>query len=561
MKLYALALVILLTGCAGRHPFVSPPPMPDDRQDIPEPRMREYNWVSDYINKQATYQISQVFQLSRQARKLSGHSKEAFNVNGFDEVQNSSWFTNRNAMFPMTIEEIIRGPNRGTGPDTRGKWIVIQAKAEGVTPGFTIKDSRGDRYMIKFDPATNPEMASGADIICTKLFHAAGYNVPEDYLTFFHPEILELGDDVDFVDAKSKERYMNEKDLQNILARLHRLPDGRIRAVASKYLAGIPKGPFAYRGVRKDDPNDILDHEHRRELRGLFVMVEWLKHTDMKSGNTFDSYVTEDGKRFIRHYLIDFGSTLGSGAFIAMNVRDGHENTIDPHALLFNTVTLGLVVHDYEKKGPFLYPSIATFQSEYFRPNTFKPLIPNPAFEERTDRDCYWGAKQVMSFTDSQIDAVVNEAKYSNSEAAAYMARILKERRDKIGRYWFNRVNPLDRFSVDVHEAKYHLKFMDLAVEYGLESVESTRYRYSLFLGNTCLIKDQILTDTVVDIPEIERADPQSAQANAGDESGPICEIVIHTQRESNGRWSKPTRIYLTRDTISGKFSLLGIKR
>ena len=51
-----------------------------------------------------------------------------------------------------------------------------------MTPGFTIQDSTGEIYWIKFDPKTNPEMASGAEVISTKFFHAFGYHVPENYL-------------------------------------------------------------------------------------------------------------------------------------------------------------------------------------------------------------------------------------------------------------------------------------------------------------------------------------------------------------------------------------------
>ena len=47
----------------------------------------------------------------------------------------------------------------------------------------------------------------------------------------------------------------------------------RYRAVASKALDGKPVGPFRYYGTRPDDPNDIFPHEHRRELRGLLVVL------------------------------------------------------------------------------------------------------------------------------------------------------------------------------------------------------------------------------------------------------------------------------------------------
>ncbi|NIW47138.1 MAG: hypothetical protein GWN30_21030, partial [Gammaproteobacteria bacterium] len=60
------------------------------------------------------------------------------------------------------------------------------------------------------------------------------------------------------------------------------------------------------KGIRDDDLNDVIPHQHRRELRGLRVVAAWLNHFDTKANNTLDVYV-EDG--YVRHYLIDFGST------------------------------------------------------------------------------------------------------------------------------------------------------------------------------------------------------------------------------------------------------------
>jgi len=50
---------------------------------------------------------------------------------------------------------------------------------------------------------------------------------------------------------------------------------------------------------------------------------------------------------------------------------------------------------------------------------TRKPNYPNPAFQNATHRDLYWGAKIVMSFTDEITDQVVHEARYSRREDAS----------------------------------------------------------------------------------------------------------------------------------------------
>ena len=88
--------------------------------------------------------------------------------------------------------------------------------------------------------------------------------------------------------------------------------DGTYRAMASRYIAGQLAGPFRYQGMRTDDPNDTVSHEDRRELRGLGVFAAWLDHHDTKAVNSMDSLVNEQGLRYLKHYLLDFGDILGS---------------------------------------------------------------------------------------------------------------------------------------------------------------------------------------------------------------------------------------------------------
>ena len=79
-------------------------------------------------------------------------------------------------------------------------------------------------------------------------------------------------------------------------------------------MPGRPVGGFRYYGTRPDDPNDVVPHEHRRELRALKVFGAWTNLVDMKAGNTLDTVVTENGRSVVRHYLQDVGSTFGTGA-------------------------------------------------------------------------------------------------------------------------------------------------------------------------------------------------------------------------------------------------------
>ncbi len=79
-----------------------------------------------------------------------------------------------------------------------------------------------------------------------------------------------------------------------MLAKAPRTAGGQYRALASLLISGKPVGPFKYDGTRGDDPNDLVPHEHRRDLRGLRTLCAWLGHDDSKALNTLDVLVQED---------------------------------------------------------------------------------------------------------------------------------------------------------------------------------------------------------------------------------------------------------------------------
>lgn len=547
------AIWSVIAGCGGRTLFVPPPLIPDDTNHVDRcPESIKIPVLYDSIDKVVFQQIRESLDFSRQLRNIAGHPKQAFNVNAFDEIDNSSWFTNRNAAKQLGLQEIARGPDKGGGPETNGIWEIKRAKLEGVTPGFTIKDSRGDRYLIKFDPKGFSELATGAEVISTKLFYAAGYNTPENYIVYFNPGILRLDGDVEFTDEKGHNTLMTEKDLQETLEKIEVLPDGRIRALASKYVPGKPIGPFRYQGIRKDDPNDFIPHQHRRELRGLQVICAWLKHTDTKDGNSLDSFVDENGASYVKHFLIDFGSTLGSAARGPFPPEAGYVYGVDPTDIVENALSLGTWVEGWEKDTLFQFTSIGRYRSGPFEPRRFKSMIPNPAFDLMTNLDGYWGAKLVTSFTDDQLQVVVEQALYSDPEAEAYLLEILRERRDIIGRYWFSTVNPLDRFELYTNpDGTQELRFVDLAVDRNLEPEDQARYRYDLGIDGGTVKKNQNLQNSrSISVPESLSADEHRQ-----------LEFTLRVERNGDGKWSKWVKVYLEYDPISGRFSLLGLRR
>ena len=431
----------------------------NDRRDIPEPAERKRSTAYDFATGILARPVGQVLNVPRHVRKLTGTPVEARNVNAVDEVPNSSWYTNRNFLYPMSEEELERGPQKESGPSGpsgNGPWKVIACKTEGITPGLQIRDSNGVVFLIKFDPPAYPELMSAADVIGSKFFYAAGYNVPVNSIVTFPREKLEMP--------------------AGIKCPLKGVPlNGEVRALASRLLDGKPKGPFSYTEIREDDPNDVIPHEDRRELRGLRILASFINHHDLKELNTLDMYVNENGQKFLKHHLIDFGGTLGSATVEPKTGQEGHEYIFDAGEILKSTLTLGIYRRRaHHGETAVVHPSIGHIESGTFDPAVWKANLPIPPFQKMTDRDAYWGAKIVAALTDTQIRALVKTGRYSDPVARGKLIEILKVRRDKIANYWFRRtVAPLDRFRF----AGGRLVFDDLAVNGGYDCRNCPAYR------------------------------------------------------------------------------------
>ena len=103
----------------------------------------------------------------------------AEDVNAADEVPCSTWFCARNHLHPMSLEEIAAGPP-AVAPVP--PFTITKGKDQGAATGFQVKDANGRKFMLKFDPAGHLGLATAAEMIGNRLFHAAGYNVPGAYL-------------------------------------------------------------------------------------------------------------------------------------------------------------------------------------------------------------------------------------------------------------------------------------------------------------------------------------------------------------------------------------------
>jgi hypothetical protein len=380
----------------------------------------------------------------------------AQNVNTLDEVPDSSWFTNRIGRHDLTIDEIVRGPDRkgragdaGT-IDTRD-WAVVALKTEGVQPGYRVADPEGHLWQVEFDPPSNPEMASGAEVIGTAFYHAFGYHVVEVALTDVDAATLKISPKATVADLTTRRRRpLTREDVALVLRRAARRADGTYRAIASRFADGRPVGHFRYFGTRPDDPNDIFPHEHRRELRGARVFAAWLNHDDSRGINSLDMLEGDPGRRWVKHYMFDFGSILGSGTFAPQTPRAGNEYIFEWKPGLMTLATLGLYFKPWVTfRYPDVPPSVGRLEGERFDPLAWKPEYPNTAFDNMRPEDAFWAARIVARFSEETIRAIVGKARYTDPRATEYLTRTLMARRENVLRAWLTAVNPLIDATLD----------------------------------------------------------------------------------------------------------------
>src|SRR5690606_946823 len=139
------------------------------------------------------------------------------------------------------------------------------------------------------------------------------------------------------------------------------------------------------------------------------------------------------GRRVVRHYLQDVGSTFGTGANGPREYDEGWELLFQGDLVWKRLVTLGLFIRPWQTVRYAPAPAIGRFEGSVFKPREWRPRVPTAALRHARADDTFWAARRVMAFTDEMIRAIVKTARYSDPAAERLLADVLIERRDRIG--------------------------------------------------------------------------------------------------------------------------------
>jgi hypothetical protein len=545
--------VLALVGCASssRFPLKAPLTHDDDQAPFaatPEEYYSPFAW--DGANYMVFHPMARFFAVDP--------AGAATNVNALDEVPNSSWFENRLGSRPMTADEVTRGScgEKLLDPNAAdGTWTIDKGKDNGANPGFRVNIEGLGKFMLKTDPEGEPDRATGATAVASRIYHAVGYYSACDTIVYFRPSLLKLKPGLTVTNNEGVTRPFDQAALDRVLkGAAHR--NGLVRMVASSWLPGKPLGPYRYEGTRDDDPNDVIPHEDRRDVRAGRLVAAWLNHFDSREQNTMDVFMPQDEKRkdgpgFVRHYIIDMGDCFGSQWSVdGISRRLGNSYIFDGGHVGTDFISLGTIERPWEKAqltgGIFGY-----FSARYFDPQEWRGEYPNPAFMRMTEQDGAWMARILAGFDDELTTAAVKVGQYE-PVAERYLTTTLIARRRAILRRYFSKVSPI----AHVTTSPDGVCGVDLARATGIVPNEEMSFRAYLYRGEQLEAAEKprfrrVAAPAVcVDIPH--RSLPESLPKDAAERY-----VVLDL---TNGYAPGPLRVHLYDQGAAG-YQLAGVER
>lgn len=316
----------------------------------------------------------------------------ACNAQPDGSIAHSSFYTNT-VIESYTPDVIV---NEYLSFQPQGAMEVTKVKKGGTSEGLWIKDAAGKTYILVFDPPFAPEMTTSAEYIGSTLLRIAGYHVPKTCVC----HVQGTGD---------------------------AMYDGR-RAVATIALDDF-KGGWRYH-----------DFRDRREIRALQLFAAWISNVDQTEQNTG---LTLSDAGVHRHYVLDFGSSLGSFTFRPQIARLGWTRLFDAYQQ-FTQPLYDNGIRKVPWEAPYSVHSVSVgYFTANFDPDRWQPFYSNMGFIEITEADRVWAAEKIARFTDEQIRTVVALAGYTHPSDAEHVACTLIARRDIIvGRYLGTRNAP-----------------------------------------------------------------------------------------------------------------------
>lgn len=476
-RLALVALLLLGAGCGGTfRPFGRVEVFwedPDRESFSPEPAFRSAPHAWNEVDQMVFRRFARMWRFDP--------GRESINVNAVDEVPSSSWYTRRLGHFDPSRNDLLEGPCRGV-PEPVPPYSVRQLASDNGTDVLHIADARGRVYEFQLDALRQPERASAAEVIGSRVYHAAGYFVPCTRIVHFTAEELVLAEDAHGVED-GIDTVLGFEQLEQALGRAHHRDDGFYRAAARAPLPGRRLGPWRYEGLRDGDYNDVVPHEDRRDVRAGYVLASWLNHYDASERTTQTVWISDDPRSstgHLQHVHARFTDCLGampSDLELARRVGGGHAGFFDLDQIATDFLTLGAISRPWHTNRLGLVgATLGYWNVRDFEPQDWRPGYPNPAFQRATPRDFAWMARILAHLTPDDMGAIIAEAQVEDPLVRTEIERILVGRWRRLLDHWLRVVSPLAEPQVVVSEHGHELCAENLLVRTGLSDPARQAY-------------------------------------------------------------------------------------
>jgi hypothetical protein len=139
----------------------------------------------------------------------------------------------------------------------------------------------------------------------------------------------------------------------------------------------------------------------------------------------------------------------------------------------------------------------------------------------------------------------------------------VKIRRDKIGDYFFNRINPVDNFNIQNNDGDgWVLSFENLAVHYGFSDQEKAKYQYVIQTDNDERILEGPveITKNMISLKSIYNSDSNKNPSEKTKKNNRF-RIKLKTGSTNSKEWHKPVILVLVANRQDNDIRLVSIKR
>jgi hypothetical protein len=252
----------------------------------------------------------------------------------------------------------------------------------------------------------------------------------------------------------------------------------------------------------------------------------------------------------VRHNLIDFGSTLGSGGVGPADYWEGEQYLVEPASIGRQMIGFGFSYPTWHTT-PF-YEANAVgrlpMHNASFNANAWKPRVPNQAFLHAREDDKFWAAQKLIALKTDLLEAAVRAGDFGDANAERFLVQALAERRDAIARAYLTAINPIAN---PMLVANGTLVFRNAAVDADFARIpEGYRAVWSTFdnaTGETTRIAETTSRETTMQIAGLPSG------------LGVFIKVDLSAIGGANESWNKPVHAYFRH--VDGGWRLVGFER